>query len=625
MQSVNNYNEIKLFLSILLITTLLVSLKWFFSYYLFDEDITLRIINETSDNLYYPIIKSYSDLNFAPSYSDSLKNLKIISFPILSLFINSLSFYIFGSYSFILLEFICTFLFLVIFYHIFLILNFSKSSSIIFSTFLYILPTILKDLLIFNIEVFNLLSLNFENFYTNRYPRPIISNLFFFSFIFLILKFYNEKKNFLKYLFLLVLLLGVTINTFFYHFIIEFLLLFIIFTLKFKTNFFKVIINNYKNFIIYFFILLFFILFFQIQILISEKDYIERLGLITINNSKKEIIYDYLISFFFNTNFLILFALNTLFFYLNKNKSVRVFYFLFISSVLSTIFFCLISNKGIDYNNFFSWIVISGSLFPVISLAHFFQFKISIILNQNYLKKLMLLLIICMITYFNASNSIKFKKNNETENSTRNSLNQVVTFIDNNDVFSNKNLEIFNYNYELSVWFILKDYKNFSFLPVSFWTPKKNATLEKELISSIKFLQLNKNSFYELIKNNFSKWRFNNLFVYHYFGRKYYANSLANFNDDLSDYETIEKKYIKSNSLIIAHQIIIPKIELKRLLDKFDVINSKINPDIVVLDRNSYFKISKLKDTGFCKIFDNYDFKIYINNNLKYECKLIKN
>jgi len=100
---------------------------------------------------------------------------------------------------------------------------------------------------------------------------------------------------------------------------------------------------------------------------------------------------------------------------------------------------------------------------------------------------------------------------------------------------------------------------------------------------------------------------------------------LANFNDDLSDYETIEKKYIKSNSLIIAHQIIIPKIELKRLLDKFDVINSKINPDIVILDRNNYFKISKLKDTGFCKIFDNYNFKIYVNNNLKYECKLIKN
>ena len=269
MLSENNYNKIELFLSIILITTFLVSLKWFFSYYFFDEDITLRIINETSDSLYFPIIKSYSDLNFAPSYSESLNDLKIISFPILSLFINSLSFYIFGSYSFILLEFICTFLFLIIFYHIFLILNFSKGSSIVFSIFLYILPTIFKDLSIFNIEAFNLLSLNFENFYTNRYPRPIISNLFFFSFIFLLLKFYNEKKNYLKYLFLLVLLLGVTINIFFYHFVIEFFLLFIIFTLKFKTNFLKIIIDNYKNFIIYFFTLLFFFLFFQIQILIS--------------------------------------------------------------------------------------------------------------------------------------------------------------------------------------------------------------------------------------------------------------------------------------------------------------------------------------------------------------------
>ena len=94
MQSENIYNKTELFLSILLITTFLVSLKWFFSYYFFDEDITLRIINETSDSLYYPIIKSYSELNFAPSYSESFKNLGIISYPILSLFVNSLSFYI---------------------------------------------------------------------------------------------------------------------------------------------------------------------------------------------------------------------------------------------------------------------------------------------------------------------------------------------------------------------------------------------------------------------------------------------------------------------------------------------------------------------------------------------------
>ena len=86
-----------------------------------------------------------------------------------------------------------------------------------------------------------------------------------------------------------------------------------------------------------------------------------------------------------------------------------------------------------------------------------------------------------------------------------------------------------------------------------------------------------------------------------------------------------ENNYNKTELFLSILLVTTLLVSLKWLLDKFDVINSKINPDIVILDRNNYFKISKLKDTGFCKIFDNYNFKIYINNNLKYECKLIKN
>ena len=91
---------------------------------------------------------------------------------------------------------------------------------------------------------------------------------------------------------------------------------------------------------------------------------------------------------------------------------------------------------------------------------------------------------------------------------------------------------------------MLNDYKNFSIIPVSFWTPKTDITLEEELISSIKFLGLNKFNFYDLIKNLQGTWRFKNNFVYDYFGRKYMANSLVVFNNDKSDFNQSELDFL---------------------------------------------------------------------------------
>ena len=92
------YIQKKSFLICFLIAILLISLKWIFSYLYFDEDITLRIINDTSDTAYYPIINTFSNLDFSPSYSNTIKDLDLISFPVVSLLINSVFLKIFGSY-----------------------------------------------------------------------------------------------------------------------------------------------------------------------------------------------------------------------------------------------------------------------------------------------------------------------------------------------------------------------------------------------------------------------------------------------------------------------------------------------------------------------------------------------
>ena len=182
----------------LLTAVFLITLKWIFSYLYFDDDITLRIINDTSDTAYYPIINAFSNFDFSPSYSDNIKDLDLISFPLISLLINSIFFKIFGSYSFIILEFICVNLFLIIFYKIFLKFNFPIYFALTSAVFLFVVPSLLHELSFLNVEAFSLLILNLDHFYSLRFPRPIITNLFFFSFVLLALNFYIDKKNYIK-------------------------------------------------------------------------------------------------------------------------------------------------------------------------------------------------------------------------------------------------------------------------------------------------------------------------------------------------------------------------------------------------------------------------------------------
>ena len=77
----NNY----IILIILISTILLILPKWILSFTFFDENIILRIINDVTDEFYFPIIKSFSDFNFSNSYSENVTDLKLISYPIISL------------------------------------------------------------------------------------------------------------------------------------------------------------------------------------------------------------------------------------------------------------------------------------------------------------------------------------------------------------------------------------------------------------------------------------------------------------------------------------------------------------------------------------------------------------
>ena len=97
-------------ITIFIITILLLSLKWILSFINYpDEGINLRVINEINDSSYFPLIKSFSDLIFNPSYNSEIVELKPVSFPVLSLLPNIFFYKIFGSYSFLIIEFFSVF------------------------------------------------------------------------------------------------------------------------------------------------------------------------------------------------------------------------------------------------------------------------------------------------------------------------------------------------------------------------------------------------------------------------------------------------------------------------------------------------------------------------------------
>ena len=123
---------------------------------------TLLLLN---DSLYFPLINSFSELNLNPSYSESKSDLSLMSYPVLGLIINIIFYKLFNIYSFLILEFLCVVLFLLIFFNIFLTLNFSKQTSIFLSFLLFFLPSFFQILGDLNFYLFKILELNFSTFF----------------------------------------------------------------------------------------------------------------------------------------------------------------------------------------------------------------------------------------------------------------------------------------------------------------------------------------------------------------------------------------------------------------------------------------------------------------------------
>ena len=104
---------------ILIITTLLFSVKWVLSFYFFEENLSVRIIFEsvTDGHFYYPFIKHLSLFELNNSFDPYVKNLKLMPIPFASIIFPAIFLKIFGFFGIIIIEFFAIFIFLLIFFY----------------------------------------------------------------------------------------------------------------------------------------------------------------------------------------------------------------------------------------------------------------------------------------------------------------------------------------------------------------------------------------------------------------------------------------------------------------------------------------------------------------------------
>ena len=608
---------------IFFITISLLSLRWIFSYVNFpNEDIILRTISEVNDTSYFPLIKSFSNFDFNPSFSMDIKDLNLISFPFLSLLPNILFYKIFGSYSFIIIEFVSVFIFLIIFYKIFCLINISKISSILFSLILFSTPFLINQLSFLNNNLINQISLNFSTFYDLRNPRPLISNLYLFSYLYFLINFFYLKQRKTSTFIIIALIIGLSLHTFFYFFIFEIFLLSILYLAFFKNKIYDFIKYKFKSHIIFFLIILSFFLIFILQLQLSEFDYRQRLGIFYMDINKKKIILNYFFNFLIQIEFILMFFINTLLFLFSRNKFFSFFYFLFISTIISTIFFLLCSPNSIDYYHFFNWILVSGTIPLLILIFIFIENSLFNLVTSHVKRSIIISSVILLIINFNFSYNFQTKNKNDKS---RESLAELVTFIKNENIFSRDDNKILTFNHGIFMWLHLNGHTNFSIVPNSFWTPKKTSTIENELIGSFKSLALSSEDFALFFENKKKGYRYSNSNTKKFFDRLYLANKLKIYNN-IDNFNLDHRSFIEVSSPLYSHQSIIPSNEFERFKTKFDITENFVNSEVIILDNKDQI-INKhiLNKDIYCLKYTNEEYLLYILKKILNECELIKN
>jgi len=587
------------YIYLLIFTLLFFSSKWITTFFFeFNESFLTKIVLDTSDIQYYPVVLSISKLNFFPSFLQDLSPEKILQFPVTSIIIHSFFYKLFGIYSFIILEFLFKLFLIYVLFKILTKLEIDHNLALvaIFVVFL-VTPTLNIFDEFYSIKYISLLGNLFEENFGFKFPRPSVTAPFLFLTLFLLIDFrkkISEKINY-KYFFSLSILLGFLLNSFFYYFLIIITEIVIIYILYFRKNFFLSIKRNLDKIILLSLLILIATLPLLFQFYYGEKDYGIRLGLVEPNITQRVILVKHFIFALIRPAvLLLLFFCLLLKIYSSKKNTLDIFFYFFISSILTTLIFILFSPKIISLHHLINIIIFGGVLYILLCLLNFVNNQIKF---DN--KFCFIIATISIISFFSNQTIILNKQQ-------RNQFNQVVNFMRNNN-YDHTSLKLYTNSIKVqNLWLLLGN--EYLVSSDSFSNSLTNKEIEDLMINALKGdLNFSEVDFKKILN---LKNGVRNDFLMRLFSYKYQANSFYTY-DKLEYYKADNQEMIKKTSPFRIQLQIISEKEKKRLMAKFKIHQYKksLGADILILDNTNYYLINKNKK--FKLRFENKNYKIY--------------
>jgi len=604
---------------IILVSLILFSIKWIYSFTFFpDEEITLRVISESLSDSYFHYVKVLSELNFSNEYSVN-KNKFLLITPIGSIVFHSILYKIIGIYSFIILELVFIFLFIFLFSSIFIRFDLNSNISLLLAIFIFSLPIII-NLINLDITLLN----NFGSiFYNLKFPRPLVTNIYLFYFLYFMVMIHNKELFTIKNIYILGIFFALVLSSSFFIFL-PLCIYLLIFVLKKNTikNIIKKIKKIKKHFLFSFLIFLIIGFIFLYLTLNSNPDYLSRMGIIKIDSKDKF----FLLEFYFDKlvmgNTIILIIIPILSFFLIKkyliNKYtyiVDIFFLSYICSLISPFILILISNKIAFLNHINNFIIVNLFLyFFIISISVYKIFLDKF--NFNEPKTFIVNSSIIILIVLNIFNTDFLSNKNKIESKFRTDKNNVIKKIKN----INKNCSIITFDNSIMTYLILKEFKNLHYLNGTF-ADRDDKILENNLINSLKILNITYEDFKKLMQSDWDGWRLKNSNMQQLFWQKYQANSFYTYKNS-KDFKENEIEIINNTSPSTVHQFVIPIFEKERLLNKFK--KNKINnmPDFIVINKNhKFWSNEKINKNTFNIFLENENFKVYFKSILSVKCR----
>ena len=603
----------KYYLYLSFISLFTLSIKWVMPILEGEINLNSLVLFNLEDTQYFPIIYSLSEFNFAPTYIDIIDSKKIIGFPLLGALTHSVFFKFIGIYAFIFLEYIFQIIFLIILFKVMLNIFEDYKKSFYFLIYLLLAYSLLGVLSIYqDSNIFKNLYHLFDNNFGTRYPRPLITGILIFLALYLILDF---KKQLFKsfentYVIKISIILGLLLNTFFYYFVIFSFLLSIIFLTNINKKIFsKILFKKLSLFVVVFLI---FMIPFVFQNIYSEPDYSIRIGLIEISNEKRFFLVTYLLKKLLSLEFFPFLLVACLSFYYSNNylrkhtEKLNTFFYLIISSILSTITFISLSPSIISIYHFADIILFSLALyFSLIFFTAIYKFIKKKNFSNIFFSDSAVIIFFVIFLMLDSLYTIKeFKKKGEL---IKEATKLEIFLAD--ERLNDTNLKLFTNDRIASNLWLLNDNNNL-LISDGFTNSLENSQIEYNYINNLKHFGFSEKKFKNFI--SFGKSEVRNNFFLRLFIYRYQANSLYTYSDK-KQYTSDFHEVITNTSPFRAQNQIIPEDEKRRLLDLFTnhKVDSDLTADYIIINYSLISEYFEILNNDYTEIFSTKNYKVY--------------